>query len=246
MKHNPFKAKVTVAYDEFMAQENFDNNFQLSPLFEYRNRGGNTFQFIDWGNVELIDNLHELFTIKTTDKKVLAKFADWLDEEDLEEMSADEIYDEIFYNYGFDDLDEFADDGELEIDRHYILYNTHGYSQGDYARVLIPTRELRKAWGNTDVPDDELVSEQYIDNLLWDMPIWGRVEIFSERGQDYEFDLFDMNIPDYLNYPQDIDYVNEKIVEFIKKVFKHAPAIDNIIAAVEEALPEEIRYPKYC
>jgi len=35
-------------------------------------------------------------------------------------------------------------------------------------------------------------------------------------------------------------------MEHIKDKFKYVPALNNIVRAVENALPDEIEYPKYC
>ena len=241
---NPITAEVTVAYDYDGSSRNFEDNFELSPMRSYRNRGTNLYQYIDYGNVELIDRAEDLFTIKTRSRHILYKFVD-LDEEERKEYSVEGLHDEILSNYDFDELDDFAENeiDNIKIERHYLLMSTRGYSQGDYAEVLIPTDELRKAWGR-DIPDEELMIQQLIDNIFWDSPIWARVEIFA--SQDYTFEGYEMDIPEYLNYPMDIDDVNEKIMQFIKDRFKNVGAIENIVEAVNDALPTEIETPKYC
>lgn len=49
------------------------------------------------------------------------------------------------------------------------LYTSRGYSQGDYAYILIDFERLGKAWG-TLVKDKEPI-KTYIDNICWDYPI---------------------------------------------------------------------------
>jgi len=248
-KHNPFKANIKIYYDYDQSHYNFNENFKRSPLTK-NNRFNNCplFQYIDYGNIKLFENNSELFTIKTKSKRKLKEYTKYLDEVDIKEMSVEEIKEEILNEYDFEELYDISDiNNELKIERNFLLYNTIGYSQGDYAYVLIPTKELKKVCGETHIPDNELVSKQFIDNVFWDSPIWGKIKIIAEEGQDYEFKLYEIEtIPKYLNYSQDIDFVNDEIIKFIKRKFSHAPAIDNILAAVKEALPEEIKFPQSC
>jgi len=243
-KHNPISASITLGYDYDASSRNFDDNIQRSPF-----QNESLFQYIDYGNVKLITDLDELFTIKNNNRKFLIDFLGWTKDE-AENYSKDDLRQEIMENLSFGELDR--DDTVytegLIIERNFELITTRGYSQGDYAQVIIPTKQLREVWGTPKkVKDEDLVSEEYIGNLCWDSPIWGRIEITTEQGTDYEFELYDIpGVPEYLNYPQDVDFVNKKIMEYIKDKFKYVPALNNIVRAVENALPDEIEYPKYC
>jgi len=236
---NPITAEVTVSYDYNLSRIYFEDSIKTSPL------GNNVYQYIDYGNIELIDCLSSLISIdKSNSKKDLLDYLGW-DKEDGIEYTKEELRDEILDQTNFNDIDDL--EGELSITKKYLTIITRGYSQGDYAKVIIPTKLLRDCWGSTkEVKNEDLVTKEYIDNLFWDAPISGMIEIFCENGQDYEFELYEIDdIPEYLNYPQDIDYINEKIVDFVGKKFKNVPAKENIIKAIKTALPSEIYVPRY-
>lgn len=227
---NQIEAQVTVAYDYDGSSRNFEDNFKLSPMRAYRNIGINLYQYIDWGNVKLIDRVEDLFTIKTKSRHVLYKFVD-LDEEERKEYSVEELHDEILSNYDFDDLDDFAENeiDDIKIERHYSLMTTIGYSQGDYTEVL--------------VLDESLITQKEIDDIFWDTPIYFRVDLNLNNTQ-VEIHDWEMDIDQYWDYPFDIDKAKEITLNYIKEMYKNVAAVDKIVAAVDDAFPTEVYMPK--
>jgi len=232
-KTNLFSATITIQYDQDMSLMNFQENFKHSPLVGQSNNGCcNTIQYIKSGCRELIEDNRKLFEIpKSITKPTLVKYLGYT-QEDYTDWTKEQLREEILMDTDFVDLDE---DTELDLIKKYTLYETRGYSQGDMAYVIV----LKE--------DDFEGIETYIDNIFWDMPIWGRIEIFHPYNNDIEIELYEIeNIPSYLNYPEDIDFINKEIIKFCKNYFKHIPAKENILKAIKEALPTEIKYPCRC
>ena len=243
-KNNPFTVEITIEYDYNLSSINFQEEMKQ---MKFEREG--LWQYTSNGEIELIDRLEDLFTIKNDNRKFLIKWLEWTENE-AENYSKDELRQEIIDQLNFEDLydenNQYLDG--LIIKRKFHTIITKGYSQGDYAKVIIPTKQLRELWGTPDTTKDEdLVSKEYIGNLFWDSPLWGRIEIMPEFGSDTTIELYEIeDIPQYLNYPQNIDFINEKIMEYVKEQFKFVPALQNILDAVKEALPSEIKHPCSC
>jgi hypothetical protein len=242
-KINPISVSIEVSYDYDASSINYQNTFKSSPFQSNYGSSDNLLQYIDYENIKLIDNISDLITIDTSNsRKSLLEYLRWTNAE-AKEYKISELRSEILNDVDFRDISDL--EKELNITKNYILIETRGYSQGDYAEVIIPIDLLRECWGtNKDIKDEDLVSQQYIDNIFWDAPIWGRIEISA--SQDYTFELYEVeNIPEYPNYKQGIEFINDEILKFITNEFKNVPALQNIIDATKEALPSEIKYPKY-
>ena len=67
---------------------------------------------------------------------------------------------------------------------NFDIVVSHGYSQGDYKEIIVP----HKFWDIVGIPKPECVQSNlgdYIDNLLWDCPIYAR---FSVNEGDFYID----------------------------------------------------------
>lgn len=87
-----------------------------------------------------------------------------------------DLIDEILEDLtDIDDLIDFCRSNNIDYDLNYFTIETCGYSQGDYAEVIIPYA-LADIFGITK---EELEAEDtgYIDNLFWDAPIYARAQI---------------------------------------------------------------------
>ncbi len=227
---NPIKAKITISYNYDSSSINFEDNFKQLKF----NRTG-LWQYIRYGETQFIDRLEDLFTIKNNNRQFLIKWLGWTIDE-AEKYSKDDLRQEIIDQLDFNDLYNKNENyiNGLIIENKFIAYETRGYSQGDYAKVIV-------------LKDDNFTNiQKYIDQIFWDTPIWGRVEIFHDNGHDFTFELNEIDsIPEYLEYNQDIDFVNNEILNFISNEFKYVPAKENIIKAIKEAFLNEIKIPKY-
>ncbi len=108
----------------------------------------------------------------------------------------DRMYDFVI-DYAVDQYIEYDEDADADdiayqfsalvpLSSQNEVIETRGYSQGDYAQVIIPVKELAKVWGR---PEEKVMDgmQTEIDHLFWDAPIYARVEINGE-----EFDYIDI------------------------------------------------------
>ncbi len=240
-KINPINVEIEVSYDYDLSQITFSEIFTKSELADI-------WQYTSYGEIELINKLEDLFTIKNNNRKFLIDWLGWTKDE-AERYDKDDLRQEIIDQLNYEDLiDPDSTDG-LIIERNFVTKTTRGYSQGDYAVVLIPIDKVRALWGTDKktTSDEDLLSQKYIDNLFWDSPVWYNIEITSDHGSDITIENGEIeNIPEYLNYPQDIDFINNEIIKYCKDKFKYIPAKENILKAIKDALPSEVKYPCSC
>ena len=120
---------------------------------------------------------------------------------------------------------EVLDELDLEYTLNFETIVTRGYSQGDYATVLIPTKSLAELYGcEQDKVMDGL--QESINHLFWDSPVYCRVEINGEE-----------NFPDC-----DGSYEYNK-EEVINQLVKNTPNVDLDVLReeLENTLPDEPR-----
>jgi hypothetical protein len=153
----------------------------------------------------------------------------------MEKLEEDFSIPEYAKEESFPLIDELPSD---KVTHLYRVKSTSGYSQGDYALVLVPNKH---GW------DDEHKSsiDKAIDHICWDQPVYARLEVTNqETGETDEIYLEELLDDRY-------EWDRDKIMEGIKKlgggepegaaVTRNAPLPSCVIEWVEESLPE---YPE--
>lgn len=149
---------------------------------------GDTYIYIDWGNVAMPESLEDLFEIlpQNNKKRKLIQFIKEYSHYNPTYSNFDcienVIYD-IFDMYNLDEIKDFvrnlADFG-IEVTPKFDRYISRGYSQGDACEIFVP-HSLRKVWGLAD--DAEVLTkdlQKQIDHYLWDSEIYGTINISFE------------------------------------------------------------------
>ncbi len=111
----------------------------------------------------------------------------------IRKTTTDELLDAIANDMRWDaPLHEFL---EEYFEPEFFELTTTGYSQGDYATVIIP-REVLVAYGHED-PTQEIADsfQETIDHLFWDAPLYCKLEINDEV--DFHFTDYLKNTYDY-------------------------------------------------
>lgn len=96
--------------------------------------------------------------------------------------------------------ESYRDFLESNFDSNYLTFESRGYSQGDYSEIIVPKKVLDSYINNktcviNSIEDFEKeFSDSTFDNLLWDQPIYARLEI---DGQDFYFDEYMVDRYDY-------------------------------------------------
>lgn len=165
-------------------------------------------------------NFFDEFGVGNVDWK--ETFMEQLEEEyDIAEYAQDE---------GFALVEELPSDKVKDL---YRVKSSSGYSQGDYALVLIPNKH---GW---DEQHRESI-DTAVDRILWDQPIYARLEIEDADGDTDEIYLTEFLESEY-------DWDRDKIMDGLKKlgtdeqgesVTRNRPLPISVIEWVEENLPE--------
>jgi len=197
-------------YDTYIASINFDESFtNISSGY----RKVSKWFYTDYGNFEIPDvNDWKLYKIKKQDLINLMIDKGY----NYKGLNMQEMVDELSYNDN-DWLNEF----EM---KDYTWLATCGYSQGDYAEILVHN-DLIKQCGEKAV-------QASIDRLFWDCPVYLNITI-NENEYSTDSFLFD-------EYEWDRDNVVENARELFNKVYPENAEL--IMEFLEGNLPE---YPNY-
>ncbi|MCK5537562.1 MAG: hypothetical protein KAI79_12100 [Bacteroidales bacterium] len=91
---------------------------------------------------------------------------------------------EVLYNIDYNNIEELysvLDDLGIDYTSNYLRTSTRGYSQGDYAEILINTVEYEKMVG---VPFELDKMQKWFDHYFWDSTIYGTIEVSFVQTKD--------------------------------------------------------------
>lgn len=176
MKNLQINTNFGYSQDTYYCQENI------------KHLRGDTYIYVDWGNVAMPESLEDLFEIlpQNNKKRKLIQFLReysnyYLSYEDF--TSFENVVCRIFNEYSIETMKDFVrnlTDFGIEVTPKFDRYISRGYSQGDAIEILVP-HSLRKVWGLAD--DVEVLTkdlQKEIDHYLWDLEIYGTIDISFE------------------------------------------------------------------
>lgn len=210
-------------FDCYQSQSDFTENFETLVQESYRktaiyfyNSQGELEQNLEIKVKALKKELHDFVEHYVSD------YVDktWL-KSDLYNEVIEFLQEELTaYKY---DIEKLAKDYEIDVSfvNDIEILVTTGYSQGDYALVIIDKTQLLKVWGNC--PDMKDLQES-IDHQFWDSPIHANIIINSN-----EYSYFDYELDEY-TWQRD---------EFIKQVAKASGVLAGVLKAL---VPDELSY----
>lgn len=197
-------------YSIGLSQDEFDENFKriveghkFSSVIYYR----------DWGNIKSAQNIGDIFRLEKGTKK-----ADILDRGFFYNESFNDIRRELL-GMPLKDYEDFED--ILTLKDGIEIYETRGYCQGDFCKVIIDKNALKKCWGNE--PDIKALEDE-IDHLCWDCPVSATLTI---NGTEYFYDEYTLDRYDWQRE------------EFAEKVSKDSGVAVETLLAI---LPEHLDY----
>lgn len=155
-------------------------------------------------------------------KKDLLKFVSEHITEDCESWSKSDLLDSamdyleqelVEYNYNIEELASYCQ-FEVSFKNEIEIFITRGYSQGDYAKVIVDHTECKKAFGNNAY---KKTLQQYIDHLFWDSPVFARLEIDNKEYEYFEYcdDSYSWDREKFINGVSRDSGVSVKVLENI-------------------------------
>ena len=175
MKNLQINTDFGYSQDNYYCQENI------------KHLRGDTYIYVDWGNVAMPESLEDLFEIlpQNNKKRKLIQFLkDGYYTPNYEDFTSFEnVICHIFNEYSIKTMKYFVrnlTDFGIEVTPKFDRYVSRGYSQGDACEIFVP-HSLRKVWGlddNVEVLSKDL--QKQIDHYLWDAEIYGTLDISFE------------------------------------------------------------------
>ena len=175
MKNLQINTNFGYSYDNYCYQENI------------KHLRGDTYIYVDWGNVAMPESLEDLFEIlpQNNKKRKLIQFLkDGYYNPSYEDFTSFEnVVCHIFDEYSIETMKDFVrnlTEFGIEVTPKFDRYISRGYSQGDACEIFVP-HSLRKVWGlddNAEVLTKDL--QKQIDHYLWDLEICGAFNLSFE------------------------------------------------------------------
>ena len=215
MKNLQINTDFGYSQDNFYCQENI------------KHLRGDTYIYVDWGNIEMPKSLEDLFEIlpQNNKKRKLIQFLkDGYYTPSYEDFTSFEnVVCHIFNEYSLSDMKDFVNnltDFGIEVTPKFDRYVSRGYSQGDAAEIFVP-HSLREFWGladNAEILTKDLQKD--IDHYLWDSEIYGTLNISFEHEVNRE--TFGDSI--IIKFDEEFDYC-----EWSNDAFEFDLDVDNIL-----------------
>lgn len=182
---------LTIGKDSFLGQDRFNENFTRIE--------DNTYLYIDYGNL----SNDFIVTITEEDNEKLKKIV--IDNDlnynyDSDNLETCQYIDCITENYNNIELYEFCLNNYIEIEERYKTISISGYSQGDYATVIVNTKECKKVWENEFIKAMPNYSDYFV-NLFYNQPLYCSIVV---NDIDY-----------YVEFEDEYKYYDSKVIEEI-------------------------------
>lgn len=225
---NGVNIEVSCIYDCHISQMDFNENLESLG-------GKDTEWFYNSHKQMDVDSIYD-FSYSFTDEKAVREFLDkechiHFDESDY--VTFQDYLDDIMAEWkaceGNEQVQEWVDDSPITMKRvnDVEIYETRGYSQGDYARVFIDWAQFAELITSELTEETKNAQREYIDHLFWDAPIHG-VATINDVEYYYEFDSY--------------DFKRSEWIESILKDFQDHEKLDVIKNDLESLIPENLEY----
>lgn len=231
--------ETNLKYDYDMTQDYYDENFKI---LKYGDRNNTSLSlYINYGNLSSDISPDEMFEIEDTQKNInnLKRYlvTDYFYGYQLRGLCIGGLFDLLIENFtheDFEEVQELLETLDIKFKSNYTLMTTRGYSQGDYAQILINHNEYLKVIG-TEFKEENY--QGYFNNLFWDAPIFGTINIsfnYYVNCVSYsvalEFEYHEISLNDY-----EIKLNIKSIINQIKEDLKH-PLKDEDLEEIEKQL----------
>lgn len=205
-----------------------DNNYYCQENIKHLR--GDTYIYIDWGNVAMPESLEDLFEIlpQNNKKRKLIQFLKdgYYTPNYKDFTSFENVVCHIFDEYSIETMKDFVrnlTDFGIEVTPKFDRYISRGYSQGDACDIFVP-HSLREVWGLDD--NEEVLTkdlQKQIDHYLWDSEIYGTIDISFE----YEVKRETFGDSVVMKFDEEFDYS-----EWGNDAFEFDLDVDRIIKSI--------------
>jgi len=218
MKNLQINTNFGYSQDNYCCQENI------------KHLRGDTYIYVDWGNVAMPESLEDLFEILPQNNKkrkliqFLREYSNYLNYEDF--TSFGNVVCHIFNEYSIETMKDvvinLADFG-IEVTPKFDRYVSRGYSQGDAYEILV-SHSLREVWGLADAAEVLTKDlQKQIDHYLWDSEIYGTIDISFE----YEVKRETFGDSVIMKFAEEFEYG-----EWSNDAFEFDLDVDNILKCI--------------
>ncbi len=200
--------RISINYNSFLSQINFDDNFvrgKKSDYWIYTNCNSLSGDYCQSGYFTIlphqIKKLKKLLIVLTDGYYSHTGLINYTQYQ-LTEL----IFDEELSN---NELQEMFDDFKINYEINYEVVKIYGYSQGDYAKILVNTKEFKKVTGSEF---DIKTYKKLFHNYFFDSPLECRVNF---TGEEYVYENYDSCYISFKEYDSDcvIEYFYKAIIE---------------------------------
>jgi len=217
---------TNLRYDNDLSTIYFNENFEILQYSDYRqnsillftsgNELSNSYSIDE--DIEIIENKQNRLNCL----KLLVN-EEYLNYSECKDSVYDAMIDYIINDYDFkslDDLIELLYNYGIEYKRNYVTISSRGCSQWDYAEILFNIKNYKLKNGKEF---NEADYQEYFNNLLWNAPINGNIEISFDYGVKRD------NFNDTLNQSYKLDIYYDEFCNNTYKVDLDINTIMNII-----------------
>ena len=219
MKNLQINTDFGYSQDNYYCQENI------------KHLRGDTYIYVDWGNVAMPESLEDLFEILPQNNKkrkliqFLREYSNYYPSyEDF--TSFENVVCHIFNEYSIETMKDFVrnlTDFGIEVTPKFDRYISRGYCQGDACEIFVP-HSLRQVWGLADA--SEVLTkdlQKQIDHYLWDSEIYGTIDISFE----YEVKRETFGDSVIMKFAEEFEYG-----EWSNDTFEFDLDVDNILKCI--------------
>ena len=229
----------------------FDENFKILRYNDYRECSISL--YIDYGNLSAEYDVDQDSMIKDT-RENRVKIKRYLTRDGWKRVSdvvgeLDELREDIG-EVGYENIDELytlLEHLNIDYESNYLRMSTRGYSQGDYAEILVNRAEFKKEMGTDFNPSDH---QKWFDHYFWDSTIGGTINIafeYTRNGVNIVIDD-EIDFREFTNDEYDIDGLDiDGITSCLKVPY---PLTPDEVVELKNALGKidytDIKYPCLC
>jgi hypothetical protein len=197
---------------------NFEENFKILRYSGYRETSISL--YIDYGNLSSEYDVEQDCIIEDT-RENRVKIQRHLTKEGWRRVSEvegtlDDLIDDIGnVDYSnIEELEEVLDELGISYTSNYVRMSTSGYSQGDYADILVNAKEFEKQSGCEFKPEPY---QKWFDHYFWDSTIGGTIEVsfqYTRNGVNIDVEE-ELDFNDWTKDEYEVDLEVERMIDYL-------------------------------